>query len=252
MAKLRTIVSFLDRELKIAEFEDSSNNGLQVQNSGRVRKICCGVDASLAFFKEARERGADLAVCHHGISWGDSLKRITDANYGRVGYLVRNDMALYGCHLPLDAHPRHGNNAQICKALGLLQRRRFGLYRGRKIGYAGRLSRPMRYETFKSLVREKIGGEIRSMDFGRKTVRTVAVVSGGAAGEVAEAGREGLDVYLSGEPALEAYSLAQEYGINAVFAGHYATEVFGVRALAALLSRRFKVDAEFVDLKVPY
>jgi len=252
MAKLRTIVNFLDKELKIAEFDDSSNNGLQVQNSGRVRKICCGVDASLAFFKEARERGADLAVCHHGISWGDSLKRITDANYGRVGYLVRNDMALYGCHLPLDAHPRHGNNAQICKALGLLQRRRFGLYRGRKIGYAGRLSRPMRYETFKSLVREKIGGEIRSMDFGRKTVRTVAVVSGGAAGEVAEAGREGLDVYLSGEPALEAYSLAQEYGINAVFAGHYATEVFGVRALAALLSRRFKVDAEFVDLKVPY
>jgi len=252
MPKLKTIASFLDSELKIADFDDSSNNGLQVANSGTVRKICCGVDASLAFFEEARKRGADLAVCHHGISWGDSLKRITDLNYRRVAFLVRNDMALYACHLPLDAHPRHGNNARICQALGLVRRRRFGMYRGRRIGYAGHLPRPMRYDAFKALVARKTGGEIRSMDFGRKTVRTVAVVSGGAAREAAEAGREGIDVYLSGEPALEAYSLAQEYGINAVFAGHYATEVFGVRALAAVLRRRFRVEAEFVDLKVPY
>jgi len=252
MPKLKTIVDFLDGELRIAEFDDSSNNGLQVENPGQVRRICCGVDASLAFFAEAHKRGADLVVCHHGISWGDSLKRITEINYGRVSFLVRNDMALYACHLPLDAHPRHGNNARICKALGLVQRRRFGLYRGSKIGYAGRLPRPMRYEAFKALVARKIGGGVRCMDFGRKTVRTVAVVSGGAAAETAEAGREGIDVYLSGEPALEAYSLAQEYGINAVFAGHYATEVFGVRALAAVLRRRFKIPVDFVDLEVPY
>ena len=252
MAKLKTIVDFMDKELRVADFDDASNNGLQVENSGQVRKICCGVDASLAFFKAARERGADLAVCHHGISWGDSLKRITDLNYGRVGYLLRHDMALYGCHLPLDAHPRYGNNAQICKTLGLVERMRFGLYRGKKIGYGGRLPKAMRYETFKALVRKKIASDIRSMDFGRRTIRTVAVVSGGAAGETAEAGREGFDVYLSGEPALEAYSLAQEYGINVVFSGHYATEVFGVRALATLLGRRFKVETEFVDLQVPY
>lgn len=252
MVRLKTIVDFLDSELKIAEFDDSSNNGLQVANPGTVRKICCGVDASMEFFEKAAESGADLLVCHHGISWGDSLKYITDLNYRRIGWLVRNGIALYACHLPLDAHPRLGNNARICRTLGLVGLRPFGLYRGRKIGFAGRLPAPMPYERFKALVGRKIGGGVRSMDFGRKTIRTVAVVSGGAAAETAEAGREGIDVYLSGEPALEAYSLAQEYAVNAVFAGHYATEVFGVRALADRLRKRFRVEASFLDLHVPY
>jgi putative NIF3 family GTP cyclohydrolase 1 type 2 len=110
----------------------------------------------------------------------------------------------------------------------------------------------MPYERFKDLVRRAIGAEIRTMDFGRRTVRTVAVVSGGAAAEAEEAGRKGIDVYLSGEPALSAYNTARDYGFNAVFAGHYATEVFGVRALAERLRTRLRVRAEFLDLRVPF
>jgi dinuclear metal center YbgI/SA1388 family protein len=252
VSTLDRVVAYLDDELRTGDFDDSSHNGLQVGGPDRVRRVCCGVDASMEFFVEARERRADLLVCHHGISWGDSLKRITGLNYERLAFLIRNDMALYASHLPLDAHPRYGNNAGICRALGLQALKPFGLYRGVEIGFAGRLPKPLPYARFKKLIAKAMGGEPRTMDFGKRTIRTVAVVSGGAAAEVEEAGRKGFDAYVSGEPALMAYSLAQEYGINAVFAGHYATEVFGVKTLAEQLEGRFKLKAEFIDLRVPF
>jgi dinuclear metal center YbgI/SA1388 family protein len=252
MADLNEIVTFLDGELRISKFTDSSNNGLQVQNSGSVKKICCGVDASMEMFEAAARGGANMIVCHHGLSWADSLKHITDLNYKRLSYLIKHDIALYACHLPLDAHPRYGNNALICKALGLRRLRGFGNYHGTVIGFQGELPRPMAYKDFKKLVVKTIGRELLTMDFGKKTIRTVAVVSGGAGALLDDAGREGLDVFLSGEPSLQAYNNAQEYGINAMFAGHYATEVFGVRALAGLLKKRFRIEAEFVDLGIRY
>jgi dinuclear metal center YbgI/SA1388 family protein len=252
MVDTHKIAAFLDKELRVSEFSDSSNNGLQVENSGCVTKICCGVDASMEFFVEANRRNADFVVCHHGLSWGDSLKRITDLNYKRLSFLIKHDMALYASHLPLDAHPQYGNNALICKALGLRHLRKFGKYHGVEIGYQGELPRPMKREDFKKLVSKAMGRELQTMDFGKTTVKSVAVVSGGAADQLMEAGQKGVDMYLSGETALHVYSCAQEYGINAIFAGHYATEVFGVRALAELLGRRFNVAAEFVDLGIKY
>lgn len=250
---LSKIVSYLDTELRIADFTDSSNNGLQVQNSGKIAKVCCGVDASLEFFEAAARRGADLLVCHHGLSWGDSLKRITDQNYRRISFLMKNDMALYACHLPLDAHPRLGNNALLCRTLGLRKVKPFGLYAGKLIGFAGELPRAMPYGEFKKLVDGRIAnGNMQTMDFGKKTVRTVGVVSGGAADEVAEAGQAGLDVYLTGEPKLLAWHHAQDYRINAIFAGHYATERLGVMALGKELGRRFGLQAEFIDLLIPF
>ncbi len=252
MTLLKTIVTFLDRELKITDFKDSSHNGLQVENSGKIRRICCGVDASMSFFKAAHAKGADLVICHHGLSWGESMARITDLNYSRLKFLINNDMALYASHLPLDAHPRHGNNAGIARALGLRNLKPFGMYNGSEIGFAGRLAKPMTYAAFKKKVGKVMGSELQTMDFGKSRVQTVAVVSGGAAAEITEAGQKGIDVYLSGEPALMAYSLAEEYKINAVFAGHYATEVFGVRALGEVLQKRFAVKAEFIDMNVPF
>ena len=252
MATVRAMAEFLDRELNVAAFPDDSHNGLQVQNSGAVQCVVAGVDASMAFFEKAAARKAALLVCHHGLSWGDSFKRITGLNYRRLKYLLDRDMALYACHLPLDAHPRLGNNAQICRALGLRGVRPFGRYHGVAIGFRGALPRPMAYAAFKTRVRAPFGHTLDAMDFGKSSVRTVAVVSGGAAEEVAEAGESGIDVYISGEPKLMAWHLAQEYGIHAIFAGHYATEVFGVKAVANLLAARFHVRAEFVDMAVPF
>jgi dinuclear metal center YbgI/SA1388 family protein len=252
IVKLDKIVRRLDKELAVEDFEDSSHNGLQVQNSGRVRRVCCGVDATLPFFEAAAGRGADLLICHHGLSWGDSLKRITELNYNRIKFLIEHDMALYACHLPLDAHPRLGNNILICKALKLQQIEPFGRYHGKLIGFAGKLPKAVRYETFKKRVATLTGRTPRSMDFGKRTVRSVAVISGGAANEIVEAGRKRIDVYLSGEANLNAYHMAREYGVNAVFAGHYATEVFGVRELGRYVKQAFKLPAEFIDTEVPF
>jgi len=250
--KLERLVAFLDRELKLTEFDDSSNNGLQVANSGAVKHVCCGVDASMEFFRAARDRGADMVLCHHGLSWGDSLKTITGLNYERLSFLIQNDISLYAAHLPLDAHPTLGNNALICRALGLRSIKPFGEYRGKLIGFQGLLPKATRYTSFKKRAASVFGREPQTMDFGKRTVRSVAVVSGGAASEIDEAGRKGIDVYVSGEPTLVAYSLAQEYGVNAVFGGHYATEVFGVRALAELIRKQFRIKAEFVTFDVPF
>ncbi len=252
MADLHAVVAFLNRELNVADFEDSSHNGLQVENSGTIRRVCAGVDASLAFFEKAAERRADLLICHHGLSWNDSLKRIAGLNYRRLKFLLDRDMALYACHLPLDAHPRLGNNIRICQALGLRGVKPFGLYRGRPIGFRGSLPSAMSYAALKKRAQSLFGRLAGTMDFGKKTVRTVAVVSGGAADEIAQAGEAGLDVYISGEPKLTAWHLAQEYGIHAIFAGHYATEVFGVKAVADVLAKRFRLRADFVDLAVPF
>lgn len=252
MPTLDSIVSYLDRELRLDAFHDVSNNGLQVANKGKVVKICGGVDGSVEFFEKARDCGADFLVCHHGISWRDSLKRITELNYKAVSFLIENNMALYAAHLPLDAHPRVGHNAQLCKALGLTSLVRFGEYAGTEIGFQGKLPKPMPYQAFLELVRRKISSDIRTMDFGPKVVRSVAIVSGGAADEIKEAGEKGIDVYLTGEPKLEAYSLAQGYKIHGVFAGHYATETFGVKALCKMLGRRFAVPTEFVDLGIKF
>jgi len=253
MTKLKTIVEFLDKELRIEDFKDSSNNGLQVENSGKIKRVCCGVDASMEFFEAAKAEGADLLICHHGLSWGASLAHITDLNYRRIKFLIDHDIALYASHLPLDAHPRYGNNAVIAKALGLRKLKPFGIYNGSYIGFEGCLPKPMSYAAFK----KKVGGvmgeaSLQTMDFGKKKVQSVAIVSGGAAGAAGEAGQKGIDVYVSGEPGLVAYSLAQEYGINAIFAGHYATEVFGVHALGDLLQKKFAIAAKFLDFKISF
>ncbi len=250
--KIKTISNYLDKLLKIQDFNDVSNNGLQVSNTGDITGIACGVDASLEFFEAAKNMGANMLVCHHGISWGDSLKTITGLNYRYISYLINNNMALYAAHLPLDAHPVYGNNAQICRQLNLQKVKSFGEYNGIEIGFAGTLKSATNYAAFKRKVEKIMNNKLQTMDFGKKKIRTVAVVSGGAAAEIAEAGMKGFDVYISGEPILLAYNLAKEYGINAIFAGHYATETFGVKALAKLLSGKFKINTDFIDFGITY
>lgn len=252
MAKTEKIAAFLDKELRVDQFKDGSNNGLQVANSGTVKRVCCGVDGSMAFFEAARDLKADFLICHHGISWGNSLSMIDGMNYERIRFLMENDMALYASHLPLDAHPVHGNNAQICAALGLKRRKPFGEYAGSMIGYRGELPKAESYTRFKARVKKLVGQDIQSMDFGRKQIRSVAVISGGASDGVKDAADAGVDVFITGEPKLEAYAVAQERKMNAIFAGHYATETFGPRALGLLVAKTFTMKQSFVDFGIPF
>ena len=179
---LAELAAWLDRTLDLPAFaDDFSNNGLQVEGASRgVTKVACGVDATPAFYAEALRRGAQLLLVHHGVSWGNSLARLAGPAYRLVAPLVRADAALYAAHLPLDAHPVLGNNAQIAKALGLRGVRPFGTYRGFTIGVRGSFPRALPWEEAKARLRAICpGGRFDSVDAGKKTVRTVGIVSGG-------------------------------------------------------------------------
>ena len=248
------LAAALDRELGNNAFPDTSHNGLQVaRRDTRVTKVCLGVDATLPLYEEAARRGAQLVICHHGISWGDSLARVTGLHYEHLAFLIQHGLALYASHLPLDAHPRLGNNAQIARALGLVKTKPFLRYHGGpEIGVKGEFARPATLDAFVAKVKRITGRDDATVfPFGGKTIRTVGVVSGGAANDIADAIDAGLDAYLTGEPTLAAYHLAAQGKINAVFAGHYATETFGVRALAEHITQTFGIPAEFVDFKIP-
>jgi dinuclear metal center YbgI/SA1388 family protein len=250
--KVTALAGFLNTALKVDAFRDASNNGLQLANGGTVTRVLTGVDASLRLLREAAARGADCVVCHHGLSWGDSLKRITGLNHTLVSFALSHGIAVYAAHLPLDAHPRYGNNARLCKALGLARPTPAFTYHGETIGFVAAYPRAIAFDAFCERVRRAVAPDIRALPFGGARVRTVGVVSGGAADMIGQAADLGVDAYLTGEPSLQGYTLAENLGVNTVFAGHYATETFGVRALAELIARRLKLPAEFVDFQIPY
>ncbi len=249
---LETLTRMLDKTLAVDSFRDTSNNGLQIANEGTVTRVLAGVDASMRLLQEAAHLGADCVVCHHGLSWGDSLKHITGLNYRLVAFAIKNNIAVYAVHLPLDAHSLYGNNAQICKALGLSTPEQAFEYHGQKIGFKACLPKPISLSAFSGRVRERINTEIKLLDFGKRTIKSVGIVSGGAADMLDQAAAMGVDVYLTGEPSLQGYNLAEHLSINVIFAGHYATEKFGVRALASLIKRRYKIPAEFADFGIDY
>ena len=241
--KLRRITDWLDRTLKVADFDDVSNNGLQIDRTGTasttpdVRTVAVAVDASAAAVRAAAEAGAQLLVVHHGISWGGGIRRLEGGVYNVVKAAMDADVALYACHLPLDAHPTLGNNAQIAKALGLKDVRKAFNYHGNVIGLIGRCADSARLRPFLRAPNQAIeqSGNL-----------TVGVCSGGAGEFAEEAKRLGCDVYLTGEASWGDVIAARNCGMAMICAGHYETEVFGVRAVAAALRRALKVDV--IDL----
>ena len=249
---LDALVSLLDTTLNCAAFRDASHNGLQLANNGEVTRVVAGVDASLRLFKEAAARGADCVICHHGLSWGDSLARIIGLNHRLVSFAIEHNIAVYAAHLPLDAHPRYGNNAQLCKALNLTGLKPAFDYHGQVIGFTASTAKPMPFEAFCDRVRAAVNPDIHALAFGTEQVRKIGVVSGGASDMIDQADALGVDIFLTGEPSLQGYNLAENLGMNAIFAGHYATETFGARALAGLVSRKLRIPAEFVDFKIGF
>lgn len=243
----------LDAELRVDRFRDLSHNGLQIANRGPITRVLTAVDASLEAFEAAVAQGAQMVLAHHGLSWGDSLARITGANYTLVSYALAHNLAVYACHLPVDAHPTLGNNAQLCAALGVTDTEPFFDYHGQKIALMGRLPRPMPREAFADRIRKVLGPpRLETFFYGCGTVATVGVCSGGAPEGIADAAGAGLDLYLSGEATLVGYNLARHCGMNAIFAGHYATECCGIRAVGEWLAAETGLKVSFLDLRLPY
>lgn len=243
---LTDLVARCDRLLKPAAFDDWSGavNGLQVQNDGRVRRIAAAVDATLATARLAVAAQADLLVVHHGLFWTPTHPW-TGRRYELLRLLLDHNLAVYSSHLPLDEHPRLGNNALLCRALGWKKLTPFFACKGRPIGFATR-TRVDRGALSRKLA-DVLGAPPKLLPGGPAICRRIGVVTGGAGDELRQAAAEGVDTFITGEGRHWTYAIAEELGINVFLGGHYATETFGVKALAAELSRRFRVPWTFLD-----
>lgn len=234
--------------LSMADFSgiDNSANGIQVGHRVRnIGKLAFAVDACLETFM--RSKDADVLVVHHGLFWGRE-QRLEGHHYERIRFLMEHDLALYAVHLPLDAHQELGNNYGMAHALGLGNLSPFGFFKGRAIGVSGDLDKDGEIGE----IQERLFGSdvIRVLPFGKKPIRSVAIVSGGAPFMVDEAIERGIDLFITGDASHNIYHRCLESKINVIFAGHYITEIWGVK----LLMERFLqgpgqgLTAEFVDL----
>ena len=246
MPSLSEIVSYTDRFLRIRDVGDWDNalNGLQIENSGRVTRIGAAVDVSTRVLTEAGKKNVDFLIVHHGLFW-PGLQPIQGALRRQLRIAFETDMALYSAHLPLDIHARIGNNAQLVAALGLKSAQPFLEEKGQPVGLKVRASLP-RSELVRKL-QKVLNGPVKVFGFGPKQTRAIGAVTGAAGSEIYRVAEEEIDTFITGEAPHWAAVAAEELGVNLLLGGHYATEVFGVKALAAHLSKRFRVPWEFID-----
>jgi dinuclear metal center YbgI/SA1388 family protein len=245
MVKLLTIIRFLNKELNVRKIKDVAKNGLQVKGRKEVKRIAFGVDACLELFKKAKAKKCDLIIVHHGLFWKpQKRKKFTKK---RVNFLKKNKMNLYAAHLPLDLHPKYGNNMGICRVLELKNIKKFGNYHGIKIGYIGELKKALSQRSFVNLVNRKLNTKSNAWMEGKKKIKKISLVSGRADDMIEQAVGKA-DCHLTGEITHDKNRFAKEAKLNLVEAGHYKTEVFGVKALAKLLKSKYNIDTIFIDI----
>ncbi len=235
-------------EIDALSAADDSLNGIQLgRRGGSLETVAFAVDACAESMRRARDAGAQALFVHHGIFWGKP-QRLVGPALERIRLLLEADMGLYACHLPLDKHPELGNNAVLARLLGLTELRAFGNFRGSNIGFSGRLDPEIGLdEAVRRILPD--GSRPRTLiAAGPERLRSAAIVSGGAAFEVSQAIEGGFDLYVTGEPSHSVYHSAVEAGINFMAAGHYATEVWGVKAVAERLARETGMKTIFIDV----
>ncbi len=246
MSALADIIRYSNDYLRLEQCADWPNalNGLQVENSGAVRKIGAAVDTSTRTFAAAAERGIDFLIVHHGLFW-PGLQPISGALRRQVALLFQHDIALYGAHLPLDLHPVVGNNAQLARAIGLTSCEPFFEMKGQLIGLRAHVE--ISRDELQRKLEDSLGVKVKLFAGGSAKTKTIGMITGGAGGEIYEVARAGVDTYITGEAPHWAAIAAEELGLNLLLGGHYATETFGVKALAAHLAERFDLPWEFLD-----
>lgn len=247
--RLESLLQYVDAYLGVPDHPDypAALNGLQVGGPEEVHKIVAAVDASEASVVAAVERGADLLLVHHGLFW-DGLKPLTGRRLRRIRPLIENGVAAYSAHLPLDGHAEVGNSVLLARALGLRVEGAFAEYEGATIGWWGTLDPAMDAPGLAVRLEDALdGAPVRVVPGGPDRVERVGVVTGGGASFVGSAVELELHALVTGEGSHHSFFDAMELGVHLLFGGHYATETFGVRALAAHLGERFDLEWEFLD-----
>lgn len=246
MTTLHTLTDYLDRYLKIKAVADWPNalNGLQIENGGAVKKIGAAVDACESSIHAAAKAGVDFLIVHHGLFWSGA-QPLAGAQFRKMKMALDHNLAVYSAHLPLDLHPVVGNNALLCRALGFKKTAPFFFEKNQFIGLQTKLA--MDRETLVRRLEKALGSPVRLCPGGPQKTARIGVVTGGAGAEIYKAAGEGVDTFITGEGPHWSYTAAEELGVNLIYGGHYATETFGVKALAAQLARRFKLPWLFID-----
>ena len=219
-------------------------NGLQLANDGRVDRIVAAVDASLPVIEAAAAGGPGLLIVHHGMFW-QGAQPVTAALYRKLKTAMEAGLAVYSSHLPLDVHPEWGNNILLAKAIGLINPQPFFEQKGIFLGVQGSWTGTR--DELADILGQTLGGAVHVCPGGPETLSTVGLITGGAGSEVAKVAASGVDAFVTGEGPHWSYPLAEELGINLYYAGHYATETFGVQTLAQALGQEFQLPWRFID-----
>ena len=246
MSATADIAQYSDEYLRIGEIEDWPNalNGLQLENSGKVTKIAAAVDVSTRVLEAAANAGANLLVVHHGMFW-PGLRPVTGALHRQLKTALDHDIAIYSAHLPLDLHPEVGNNILLMRALGVEDSEPFFQEKGSLLGR--RVAVNILASELALRLERAVGGPVKQIAVGPKIAGRVGVITGAAGSEIERVAAEGIETFITGEAPHWAAVAAEELGINLFLGGHYATETFGLKALAARLSKRFKISYTFID-----
>lgn len=241
------LISYLDDYLRIAEIDDYGPQGVQVEAAGdSIDRIALAVDTSPATIRAAADWDADMLLVHHGLLWR-SVEPIAGPLGERVRLLLENQITLYAAHLPLDAHPEVGNNAVLARMFNIEAKRSWCEPTNVAIGILGRAPAGLTLAELVAQIEQKLNTQARVLSHGPETVETVAIVSGFGADKAAEAEALGADTFLTGETSHANYWAAADYGLNIIYAGHYATETVGVKALGQYLAETFDLEVKFFD-----
>lgn len=248
MVALTTLVESIDSLLDVARFKDYAPNGLQVEGKSDVQRIVSGVTASKALIDAAIEAKADAILVHHGWFWRGEDQRIVGMKRHRVKALLDHDISLLGYHLPLDAHPELGNNAQLAKQLGFISE---GVMNAEGVGNYGHLEKPMTASELSAHMQQQLNRTPTVVTAGDHPIKTIAWCTGGAQSYIQQAIALGVDAYVSGEISEQTTHEARENGIHYFAAGHHATERYGAPALGEYLAQQFDIDHQFIDIDNP-
>jgi dinuclear metal center YbgI/SA1388 family protein len=248
---LDLLETYLNQLLNVHKFRDYAPNGIQVEGRAEVKRIVTGVTASQALLDAAVERGADAVLVHHGYFWKGESPVLRGMKKRRIMTLLKHDMSLLGYHLPLDAHPELGNNAQLAALLGIHIDGVMDEREQQGVGNIGTVPHPLTLAAFGQHVATTLAREPLLIAGGEHPVKRIAWCTGGAQGYIQQALALGADTYLSGEISEHTVHFARENGIHYIAAGHHATERYGIKALGEHLAQQFGVEHLFLDLNNP-
>ncbi len=246
MKTIYSINNFLADFLNISSVPDFGYNGIQVENIGEIKKVAFAVDACEETIEKAIAAKCNLLVVHHGLFWGKDLP-ITGGHYRRIKALLDNNIGLLSYHLPLDGHPEAGNNAQILKHLNAANLIPCGFHKGFAVGFIGELATPTSLEDIAKKL-EVPADSLKILPFGKKEVTKVGVLSGGGGHYFQDFIDAGAEVFITGDAEHILYHSAKEQGANIIFAGHYHTEIWGVKKLQDIIASTFGLDTEFISV----